>query len=127
MGKGTAGFFARLKQDYGTCRERIKIVTIMDRTCKVDIYTQEKEKKASRNLSVPSMGLGISGKIPTIPCRGLVLFFRKRLQGIESFRDQAGLRMTYTPRHPARSLRFAPLTCENLRHPATAYNMGFID
>jgi hypothetical protein len=42
----------------------------------------------------------------------------KRSQGTESFRDQAGLRMTYTPRHPV---------CENLRHPVTAYNMGFIE
>jgi len=39
-------------------------------------------------------------------------------QGTESFRDQAGLRMTYTPRHPA---------CENLRHPVTAYITEFIE
>jgi hypothetical protein len=50
----------------------------------------------------------------------------KRSQDTESFRDQAGLRMTYMLRHPARSLRSAPLTCENLRHPATAYKTGII-
>jgi hypothetical protein len=69
-----------------------------------------------------------SAGVVMTPFHNIILLSKKgkRSQDTESFRDQADLRRTYTLRHPARSLRSAPLTCENLRRPATAYKTGII-